>query len=80
MSDYLIGHIRTFVPFAIAAAATWLTDSFGIEIDGLTVEQLAIGLVGVLGGVYYAVVRGLAEKWPVVGVLLGVNKAPSYQE
>ncbi len=79
MSDYLIGHIRTYVPLLVGMAITALTDNFGLEIDGVAAEQLAVGLTGVIAAVYYALVRLLAEKWPIVGNFLGVNKAPVYR-
>ena len=80
MSDYLVGHIRTYVPLVIAGLVVWLSDSFGIEVDESSVAALATGLTGAIAAVYYGIVRGLAEKWPWFGNLLGVNKAPAYNE
>lgn len=80
MSDYVIGHIRTAVPLIVGAAVTWLATT--LDIAGLDDATTAVsgGLVVIVSAGYYAAVRRLAEKWPGVGVLLGVNQAPTYRE
>ncbi len=80
MNDYLVGHIRTYVPLVVAGVIVWLSDSFGLEIDEVSATSMATGLTGVLAAAYYALVRGLAQKWPWFGNLLGVNQAPAYRE
>lgn len=80
MNDYLIGHIRTWVPILVGVAVTWLARELGIVIDEATETNLVIGIVGAVSAVYYALIRGLAEKWPWIGTLLGVNKAPVYSQ
>ena len=77
MSDYLIGHIRTFVPILVGAFAAWLV-TIGFEIDPEWEAQAVIALTGLITAAYYALVRALAQKWPWFGTLLGVNIAPKY--
>ena len=77
MSDYLIGHIRTYVPIVVGAFIAWLTTK-GIEVTDAGMSGLVLGLTALLQGIYYGLVRALAEKWPVFGKLLGKNIAPSY--
>jgi hypothetical protein len=74
MNDYAVSHIRTYIPIGIGVVATWLL-SYGIDIDG---PELATAVTAAASAVYYGVVRLLAERWPLVGVLLGVNQAPTY--
>jgi hypothetical protein len=79
MSDFVVGLIRTWVPIVVGAVVSWLV-TLGVSFDAATEAGLITGLTGLLIGVYYTVVRLLAEKWPWFGYLLGVNKAPSYYE
>ena len=77
MNDYIIGHIRTWVPIVVGALISFLV-TLGLEINPETQTALIIALTGLIQAVYYALVRALAEKWPWVGSFLGVNKAPEY--
>jgi hypothetical protein len=74
LSTYLIGVIRTAVPAAVGALIGWLATR-GLHLDPATVTPYAIG---VATASYYALVHALEVKWPKLGVLLGVPKAPSY--
>jgi len=74
MNDYLVSHIRTFVPIVVGWVIVWLAN-IGFEVDS---TEAVAAVTGAVIAVYYALVRGLAQKWPNVGVLLGINKAPSY--
>jgi len=78
MSDFVISQIRTYVPMIVGAFLAWLLQ-FGFdlyEVEG----QITVVIVAALSAAYYFIVRFLAEKWPGIGVLLGVNKAPEYSE
>jgi len=77
MSNFVTGLIRTYVPIAVGAVVAWLLAS-GIEMDATSQAGAVVALTGFLQAAYYTAVRFAAEKWPKVGILLGVNKAPSY--
>lgn len=78
MKDILIALVRTLIPAVVGAVATYFAAQ-GIEIDAEAVEQaLEAGLVPIIGGLYYVVVRALEERWPWAGYLLGVASKPSY--
>lgn len=76
MNDYLIGHIRTGVPILIGYLVALLAD-YGVDVDG---PAAAAAITAGVAGLYYAVVRFAAVKFPAVGILLGVNKAPGYSD
>lgn len=80
MSDYFIGHIRTYVPIVVAWIVTTLALRFEIVIAEDTSAQLVAGITGLLAAIYYGTVRLFAQKWPGFGALLGVNQAPHYRE
>jgi hypothetical protein len=79
MSDFVIGLIRTYVPIVVGVLLSWLV-SLGLNLDPSVQAGLISALTGILTAVYYTAVRFLAEKWPGAGILLGVNKAPAYNE
>ena len=75
MSDFTVSHIRTFVPILVGAVVTVLA-GWGLDVDS---SEATVAITGAVIAAYYALVRALAQKWPSVGILLGVNKAPSYE-
>ena len=81
MSDFVIAQIRTYVPMLVGMIVAWLLVQ-GI-LDAETSKTVIINMTALLtslfSGLYYFIVRLLAEKWPFLGVLLGVNKAPAYE-
>lgn len=77
MSDFVIGLIRTYVPIAVGAAVSFLATK-GFALDAETQAGAIVALTGLLQAGYYTGVRLLAERWGFFGVLLGVNKAPTY--
>ena len=79
MSDFLIGFVRTYVPITVGAFISWLV-TLGITLSPETKTGAVTFLTGLFIAVYYTAVRLLAEKWPSIGILLGYNKAPSYNE
>ena len=80
MTDYIIGHIRTIVPIAVGAALAWLATTLEIGIDDSTATGLVVAITGLLSAGYYAAVRAVAERYPGIGIMLGYNKAPAYDE
>ena len=81
-SDWVISQIRTYVPMIVGAVISWLVVQ-GI-VDEQTGQNLLVAwtsaLTAAFGALYYFLVRLLAEWKPWFGVLLGVNKAPAYNE
>jgi hypothetical protein len=75
MSDRIVALIRTAVPAAVGAAATWIAKHFGVQIDTATTAAIATAAAT---SVYYELVHTLELRWPKFGVLLGVAKTPSY--
>ena len=80
MSDFVIGHIRTWVPMGVGFALTWIARSLDIVIDEETSAQVVSLVSTIAAGLYYLIVRLVAERIPQVGILLGYNKAPAYAE
>jgi len=76
MNAYLISHIRTYAPIVAGVLVTWLA-SFGIDIDTPTITAAFLSISSAL---YYGIVRAAAIKIPAVGILLGVNNAPTYAD
>ena len=81
MSDFVIAQIRTYVPMLVGFLVTWLVAANILDPDTSVTFQAGrvSALTALLSGLYYFLVRLLAEKWPGVGILLGVNKAPEYE-
>lgn len=78
MSDLITSYVRTAVPILVGALAAWLAQK------GFTVpEELVTATSGLLTALfalaYYAIVRKLEQKWPKLGVLLGVPASPTYK-
>jgi hypothetical protein len=79
MNDALIALIRTVVPTLVGALTAWLA-SVGLQLDAETSAALIVALTGLFSGLYYTVIRFLAERFPWVNWLLGYNATPSYSE
>lgn len=76
LSDYLVSLIRTLVPMVVGYVIR-LTAGADIEVDPGALEVVVSGLF--VGG-YYALVRALEARFPVVGVLLGWMAKPKYDK
>lgn len=72
-SAYLVGWLLSFAAVGQALGL--------IGVDTVTAREWMSGLlVFVLGTVYYLLVRLLEQKWPSLGVLLGVPTKPVYEK
>lgn len=82
ISSVVTSATRTVAAYLIAWLLSLPFAGPVITLFGVTTEtardRLTAGAVVVFGTVYYIVVRALEEKWPIVGVLLGVPAKPSY--
>lgn len=74
LRDYFASVIRTLVPVALGVVLTkiGITDA---TVQGIPLD-VVVSVVAVGG--YYAGVRALEKRWPLVGVLLGWAAAPIY--
>ncbi len=78
MNNQVISYIRTFIPWAVGAALTWVLIHTGIDFTGPVQVALIAFLVPLVQDGYYLLVR-LIEQWlPWVGVLLGWPAQPIY--
>ena len=78
MSDFLVAFIRTAVPAAVGAVLAWLA-SIGLDLGATAEVPLISALTLSLTLLYYAGARALEGRFPALGVLLGVPKAPVYK-
>ena len=78
MSDQFVSLIRTLVPIVVGSLISWLA-SLGLDVGAQANTGLTIFLTALVNAVYYALVRALEKKWPVVGrFLLGSSRVPEY--
>ncbi len=78
MTNYIIGHIRTFTPIAIGYAVTWVAANTGIIISDSTSTSVTLAAAAALTAAYYALARWLGTRWPVAERLLGTSAQPTY--
>lgn len=78
MNAALIAVIRTIVPMGVGAIASWLLVTFGLHVTDDQQAQLVVLGTFLLQAFYYMVVKWLEARWPRLGVLLGIPKAPVY--
>lgn len=78
MSDYIASIIRTWVPVVVGLAAGWLAREWGFVIDEDSQAQAVAMFSAAATGLWYALVRFVEQKFPQVGWLLGLAKAPTY--
>lgn len=78
MTNYAISLIRTYVPIGVGFFASWLAARTGIVIDESSQAGLILGFGGLLTAIYYGIIRWLEPRFPPLGWLLGLAKAPGY--
>lgn len=79
MYDLILSWIRTAVPAAVGSLIAWLAVK-GIVVDPETVIQVVLAVGAACTVLYQAVVSTLQRKWPIVGVLLGSTRVPTYKD
>ncbi|WP_217370130.1 hypothetical protein [Nonomuraea antri] len=77
MNDLILSWIRTAVPAAVGAFVAWLALR-GVEVDPQTVIAVTAAAGAAATTFYQAVVSTLQRRWPIVGVLLGSTRRPTY--
>jgi len=78
MSDQITSYIRTIVPALVGALVAFLIGK-GINIPENIVEPTTALITALAAALYYIIVRKLEQKWPKLGILLGIAKAPEYR-
>lgn len=80
MNNFATSLIRTYVPTAVGALATFLLVR-GIELDVQAQLGLVTFLTALLQGAYYLAARLIERRYPEAGkYLLGSGKTPDYTE
>ena len=80
MNDLISSIIRTVTPLIVGQVLSWLA-LLGINDAGGEVSASLIVLVTtILTTIYYSLARLLERKFPSAGWLLGLAKAPKYEE
>lgn len=80
IKNFIIGIIRTATPIVAGTVLTFLTNA-GLELPEEIKQELSFIIFGVMSLAYYAAARALEEfVAPKFGWLLGVAKAPVYQQ
>ncbi|TDE40484.1 hypothetical protein E1295_31795 [Nonomuraea mesophila] len=77
MHDLIRSWIRTAVPAGVGGLAAWLGTK-GLDVDPADALAVGAGVASAATVVYQAIVSTLQRRWPVVGVLLGSTKSPTY--
>lgn len=75
MNDFVVSKIRTYVPLVVSWFLLRVGEWTMVDIDG---EALITAVVGLVAAVWYAIARGLEQRWPQAGWLIGYAKTPSY--
>ena len=78
MNNLITSMIRTLVPVGIGTFITWIQIHLGVTVDDATSASLIATATGITVGLYYVVVRWLETRFPQIGWLLGLAKAPGY--
>lgn len=77
MSNLITSIIRTYVPIAVGALASYLL-TLEIDLDAEAQGGLIVALTALLQGAYYLIVRVLERRYPKAGLLLGTESTPKY--
>lgn len=79
MTDLVRSLLRTYIPIAVGALASWLL-TLGIDLDASAQAGLVIGLTAILQGAYYTLVRAIEPHLPdrLARILLGSAHPPVY--
>lgn len=84
-SNKTIAAVRTMCaalgPGLLAVLVTWL-GGFGVDLEITTELELAVTvlLFGAVTGLWNFVVNVISERHPKFGILLGINRPPTYGE
>lgn len=77
MGDLVTSIIRTVVPMIVGSLVSFLATK-GINLDEQSAAALGTFLAALFSAIYYVIARVLEEKFPQLGILLGVKRPPQY--
>lgn len=77
-NDQILAYIRTYVPYAVGAAAAWLFATFAFALPDELVIAITAFLVVVAQNAYYFLGRLLEQFVPELGIFLGWPRQPVY--
>jgi hypothetical protein len=78
VNNFVTSIIRTWVPIAIGVVVTWLQIALEYTVDPETSAMLISFVTGITIAAYYGLIRWLEGRFPQIGWLLGLAKAPGY--
>jgi hypothetical protein len=80
ISNYIISLIRTIVPVAVGAVASWLLTKYAFHVNSDVQGSITALLTAVVTSGYYAGIRLLETKFPKGpwGMFLGFPTRPVY--
>ncbi|MFJ2029414.1 hypothetical protein [Streptosporangium sp. NPDC087985] len=79
MHDLILSWVRTAVPAGVGGLAAWLATK-GVDVDPADALAVGAGVGAATTTVYQVTVSTLQRKWPLIGILLGSTRMPTYQE
>lgn len=80
MNNLVTSIIRTVIPVLVGTVITWLQINLGVTVDDATSATLVSTATGITIAAYYVAVRWLETRFPKIGWLLGLAKAPGYSD
>lgn len=80
MSNIITSLVRTWMPIAVGAAATWLATTVDVVLGPDATQAAVVFMTALVSGLYYALARFLEAKFPWAGILLGSPSQPAYTE
>lgn len=80
LGDLITSLVRSAVPVVVGSAFTYAATKWHIVLSPSSQDGaiLACGVVAING--YNAAARALEHRWPKLGILLGIAKAPVYKK
>lgn len=79
-NDRILAFFRTYIPYAVGLAVTWLFVHTGLNLEGPVAVAAVAFLTAAVTNAYYVLVRLLEVKVPVLGIFLGWPRQPEYSD
>jgi hypothetical protein len=76
LSDYSASVVRTVTPLLVGL----IVGVVGTKLAGIDEATLTPVVSIIVAAAYHALVRGLEQKWPRLGMLLGWDSSPAYSK
>jgi len=78
VTNYAKAHIRTFTPIIVGYVVTWLASNWDILISDSTSTSITLAMITAITAGYYAGIRWLGTRWPIMERFLGASAQPTY--